>query len=134
MVVIGRGRRRRGHQVEKNRDFEGKAALQLLGLPNEVTASREITKTRPDRLPARATGNSPVGLHSLLCRAVVTAREPITHTLGTGELRIQEPVAAAPPKAAAAPQPAKPAEKRLSRLEQLRLERQQAEAKPEGKP
>lgn len=139
VVVVERGQAADvAIKVEKNRDFEGKAALQLLGLPNEVTSEpREITKDSTEIVfPLKTTGNSPVGLHkSLLCRAVVTAQgEPITHTLGTGELRIQEPVAAAPPKAAAAPQPAKPAEKRLSRLEQLRLERQQAEAKPEGKP
>jgi hypothetical protein len=65
--------------------------------------------------------------------------EPILHTLGTGELRIDTPL---PPKAnppaaaaaapvAAAPMP--PAEKRLSQLEKLRLERQQAKtAKPAG--
>jgi len=60
--------------------------------------------------------------------------EPIVHTLGTGELRIDEPL---PPKAdapvaAAAPAPMPEAapmpEKRLSLLEKLRLERQQAKA------
>ena len=40
---------------------------------------------------------------TLVCRAVVTQNgEPVTHTLGTGELRVDEPL---PPKPAA-PQPA----------------------------
>jgi hypothetical protein len=58
--------------------------------------------------------------------------EPVTHTLGTGELRIDAPLPPkpdAPPAAAAAapmPMPAEAAPmKRLSRLEQLRLEKEQ---------
>jgi hypothetical protein len=67
---------------------------------------------------------------------ITTNGEPIAHTLGTGELRIDTPlppkpnqpaaVAPAPMPVAAAPMP--PAEKRLSRLEKLRLDRQQAKA------
>ena len=58
--------------------------------------------------------------------------EPITHTLGGGELRVDAPLppkAAAPaaPQAAPQPAPAQPApaaeQKRLSRLEKLRLEK-----------
>jgi hypothetical protein len=81
------------------------------------------------------TVNSPVGKHAtVLCVATIVANgEPIVHTLGTGELRIDEPL---PPKAdapvAAAPAPMPEAapmpEKRLSLLEKLRLERQQAKA------
>jgi hypothetical protein len=59
--------------------------------------------------------------------------EPITHTLGTGELRIDKPLppkvaAAPPPTPAPAPQPApaaQPERKVLSRLEQLRLQKTQ---------
>ncbi|MEX0979226.1 MAG: hypothetical protein WDZ48_10255, partial [Pirellulales bacterium] len=84
---------------------------------------------------------SPVGKHAtVICRAVITAAgEPIVHTLGTGELRIDEPLppkpeAAAAPAPAAAPAAAAPMpEKRLSQLEKLRLERQQAKAQGAAK-
>jgi hypothetical protein len=82
-----------------------------------------------------------VGRHAtLICRAVITKNgEPITHTIGTGELRIDQPL---PPKPAAiakpAPKPepkpepaevvAKPQPKPLSRLEKLRQERAAAKA------
>ena len=71
---------------------------------------------------------------SLVCRATVTVNgEPVVYTQGTGELRVDEPLppkvaapAAAPaPSAPAAPQPQAEAPKRLSRLEQLRLQKQQ---------
>jgi hypothetical protein len=122
-------------KVEKRKDFDGPAKIELLGLPNEVTTEpREITKDSTELIfPVKTTGNSPAGRHkTVICRAVITANgEPISHTLGTGELRIDTPL---PPKAnqpAAAPMPAAVAaapapEKRLSPLEKLRLERQQA--------
>ena len=76
----------------------------------------------------------PATYKSLVCRAVVTQEgEPVTHTLGTGELRVDKPlppkVAAPEPQAKPKPKPAAPkppAKKRLSRLEQLRLERLEA--------
>jgi hypothetical protein len=121
-------------QVSKNRDFEGKAAVELLGLPHEVTTEpREITKETTELVfPVKTTANSPAGKHpTLLCRATVTEQgEPIVHMLGTGELRIDTPLppsSEAPPQPAAdtpAPLPEKPPEKRLTRLEQLRLDRQ----------
>jgi hypothetical protein len=125
------------NKVIKRVDFEGAASVQLLGLPNEVTTEpREFTKDTTELVfPVNTTANSPVGKHNtLLCQAVITANgEPITHTLGNGELRIDEPLppkpmetAAAEPKPEAAPTP--PPEKRLSQLEKLRLEREQAKA------
>jgi hypothetical protein len=124
-------------KVEKKKDFEGNAKIELLGLPNEVTTElREINKDATELVfPVKTTANSPAGKHkTVICRAIITAAgEPIVHTLGTGELRIDEPL---PPKpeaaAAAAPAPTPAAapmpEKRLSQLEKLRLERQQAKA------
>jgi hypothetical protein len=131
-------------KVEKKKDFDGPAKIELLGLPNEVTTEpREITKESAELVfPVKTTANSPAGRHkTVICRAVITANgEPIAHTLGTGELRIDTPLppkpnqpaaaAPAPMPVAAAPMP--PAEKRLSRLEKLRLDRQQAKAA--GKP
>jgi hypothetical protein len=124
-------------KVEKRKDFEGPAKIELLGLPNEVTTEpREITKDSTELVfPVKTTANSPAGRHkTVICRAIITANgEPIAHTLGTGELRIDtplppKPAAAAPTPAAVAAAPMPPAEKRLSQLEKLRLERQQAKA------
>jgi hypothetical protein len=125
-------------KVTKAKDFEGAAQVQMLGLPNEVTTDlKEITKETTELVfPVKTTANSPVGKHAtVICLATIVANgEPIVHTLGTGELRIDEPL---PPKAdapvaAAAPAPMPEAapmpEKRLSLLEKLRLERQQAKA------
>jgi hypothetical protein len=123
--------------VTKGKDFAGPAKVELLGLPNEVTS--EPLEFNQDATQVvfklKTTGNSPVGKHpTLLCRAIVTAQdEPITHMLGTGELRIDEPLppkpmetAAAPPMPMPTPMAEKPPEKRLTLLEKLRLERKQA--------
>jgi hypothetical protein len=131
-------------KITKRTDFDGAAQVELLGLPNEVTSEpREITKDSTELVfPVKTTANSPVGKHkTVICRATMTAQgEPIVHTLGTGELRIDEPLPPKPmqaaaepapmPAAAAAPMP--PPEKRLSQLEKLRLERQQAKAARSG--
>jgi hypothetical protein len=90
----------------------------------KVTCSKDA---RPGRYP------------SLLCVSTLMVQgEPVVHTQGTGELRIDAPLppkpmtAAAPPPAAtpaAAPPPMPVAVKRLTRLEQLRLEKEQAAKK-----
>jgi hypothetical protein len=116
-------------------------------LPFEATAEpQEITKDTTElAFKIKTTDKSPVGRHkNLLCSAVVMVDgEPVAHTLGSGELRIDKPL---PPKPAAVakpaqaaptqPQPAvqKPVEKRLSRLELLRLEREKAKQSGEQKP
>jgi hypothetical protein len=125
-------------KVEKRKEFAGPAKIELLGLPNEVTTEpREITKDSTELIfPVKTTANSPAGRHkTVICRATIVAEgEPIVHTLGTGELRIDTPLPPKPAAAAAsAPMPvaapaAPPAEKRLSQLEKLRLDRQQAKA------
>ncbi len=125
--------------VTKNKDFDGPAKVELLGLPNEVTSvPGEINKESKELVfHVKTTGNSPAGKHkTLLSKLIITANgEPITHMIGTGELRVDEPL---PPKAnepavaAATPMPMpaadKPPEKRLTRLEQLRLDREKAKA------
>ena len=123
-------------KVTKNKDFEGEAEVKMLGLPNEVTTGPlKMTKDTTELVfPVSTTANSPVGKHkTVICQATIVAHdEPILHTLGTGELRIDEPLPPKPdaPAVAEAPQPmpeAKPEpEKRLSLLERLRLERKQA--------
>lgn len=111
--------------VEKLKDFDGAARAELVGLPGEVTsAPREFTKDAKEVVfPLQTTTKSPPGRHrTILCRVVIqVAGEPVTHTLGTGDLRILRPAVAeaAAPKPVAKPVP-KPAETRLSRLEELR--------------
>jgi hypothetical protein len=100
-----------------------------------TTEPKEITKDSTELVfRLKTTANSPAGKHpTLICRATVIENgEPITHMLGTGDLRIDTPL---PPKAdapaapaAAAPMPEQPPEKRLTRLEQLRLDREKAKA------
>jgi hypothetical protein len=80
---------------------------------------------------------SPAGVHkNIFCQMVVMQNgEPIVHNLGSSELRIDVPIppkanepakpAAPAAKAAEAPKPA--ADKRLTRLEQLRLEQEERE-------
>jgi hypothetical protein len=112
-----------------------------LGLPaNTSTAPEPLKFTRESAelvFPIKIDQSAKPGVYkTLVCRAVVTHQgEPVTHTLGTGELRIDEPLppkpAAAQPVAEPKPTPTPPpaaAEppKRLSRLEQLRLEKMKA--------
>jgi hypothetical protein len=128
-------------KVEKKKDFEGAAKVDLLGLPNKVAAApMEVNKETPELVfKVKTEKESPAGNHkSLFCQVVVMENgEPIVHSLGGGQLRIDVPL---PPKpntpppmpvaaAPAAPAPAAPAEpaKRLTRLEQLRLEQQERE-------
>lgn len=119
--------------ITHNADFPGNAKLELVGLPAEVTAeAAEINKDAEQAVfKVKTTAKTPAGRHKAIhCRAVVTLNgEPIAHTLGPAELRVDAPL---PPKPTATPAKpaapavaaAKPAAKPLSRLEQLRQERE----------
>lgn len=128
-------------KVEHNIEFEGEAEVQLLGLPAKTSTPPEPVKITKEStamvFPIKVEQDARPGtFKSLVCRAVIMRDgEAITHTMGTGEIRVDKPLppkVAAPqpaaakpdPKVAATPQP-KP-ERRLSRLEQLRLERLKA--------
>jgi len=118
--------------LEKKHDFQGKARLELLGLPPNVTTEpQEVASDATEAFFKLSTNEkSPPGHHkSLRCRTTVTVEgEPVVALAGSGELRIRRPPPEKPaePKKAQ-PQPKKePAEKPLSRLEQLRLKREQA--------
>ena len=126
-------------KVTKLADFAGEAQVTLLGLPNKVTTeAKTITKDTEELVFHLKTDKvSPAGNHpNLVCRAVILKDgEPIVHNLGPGRLRIDVPL---PPKptapankpavapVAATAKPAEGAAKPVSRLEQLRRERQQA--------
>jgi hypothetical protein len=114
--------------------FEGKAKVQVLGLPHKVAAPvLEITKdTKEIAFKVTTDKTSPAGQHrNLFCQLTfVKNGEPIVAYSGGSELRIDVPVVKATPppvpaKAAAAPPPAAP--KRLTRLEQLRKEQEERE-------
>lgn len=125
-------------KVEKKADFEGEAKAELLGLPAETATTPVMFNKDTAELVFKITVNKaarPGKYAQLVCRTTfMQAGEPVAMTVGTGELRVDEPLppkVAAPapmPMPAAQPMPAqpKPAEpKRLTRLEQLRLEREQ---------
>ncbi len=131
-------------KVTTTTPFEGQATAKLMGLPAntsaaDVTCNKESKEfafhvvTRPD---------SPVGIHrNLYCQVIITQNgEPILHNLGSSELRIDPPpppkanAPPPPPMAAAAPPPMGTPAKRLTRLEQLRLEQQQREKQASATP
>jgi len=127
--------------------FEGKAKVRLLGLPAKVTTTDlELTKdTKELVFPITADKTSPAGKHGgIFCQVVIPQNgETITLSTGGTELRIDVPL---PPKVAVVPvatptptpatpppvpNPAQPP-KRLTRLEQLRLEQEEREKATKG--
>ena len=109
--------------ITHNTPFEGSAQAQLLGLPPGVAvAPVEFTKDTAELVFQVTTAKeTPVGSHkTLFCQVNITQNgEPIVGTVGTTELQVNAPpaaAAAATPPAEAAPAAAKP----LSRLQQLR--------------
>lgn len=132
-------------KIQQNTPFVGAAKVHLVGLPPKVTAPEvEITKdTKEIVFKLTVDKTTPAGQHrNIFCQVVVTqSGEPVLHNAGGTELRIDVPL---PPKVAVAPkpstptptpqpvQPAKPPEKRLSRLEKLRLEQQEREKSVRG--
>jgi hypothetical protein len=124
-------------KVEKLADFAGNAKAELVGLPaNTATQPIEFTKDSAELIfKVNATQDARPGRYpSLICVTTFQVEgETVTHTLGTGELRVDAPLPPkpnAPPAAAPTPMPAAPAAqpapmKRLTRLEQLRLEKEQ---------
>ena len=117
--------------LEQLRPFEGPARLRLFGLPPK-TSAEEKTFTREAKevvFQVKTEPDSPTGQHkSLFCSMDLQINgESIQQTITpTGTLRI-DPVPAATvaeAKPAPPPTPAPAAEKRLSRLEQLRRQQQ----------
>jgi len=88
-------------KVEVKKQFEGSALVKLLGLPAGVTADPiEMTKESKELLfHIKTTKKSPPGRHkTLICQfSIIQEAEPIAHTIGRGELRVDKPL---PPKKA----------------------------------
>lgn len=120
--------------VEIARPFEGTADVTLVGLPAGVTCSaptQPITaETTEVIFPVTIAPDARTGSNkTLVCQAVVhTPAGDIPQTVGTGEIQIDAPLPAAAtpaPAAEPAPQPAAEAPpKPLTRIEQLRAERE----------
>ncbi|HUE69764.1 MAG TPA: PPC domain-containing protein [Pirellulaceae bacterium] len=122
-------------KMEKKIDFDGSAKCELVGLPAGATTTPiEFNKDATELIfKVKVAADARPGRYpSLLCVATpIVQGEPVAHTLGTGEIRIDAPLPPKPaaPMAAAAPMPQPaaapmPMAKRLSRLEQLRLEKE----------
>ncbi len=131
-------------KLEHQKPFEGKAKVVLQGLPGLVTAEsteREITRDEKEiQFKVAVDAKTVPGQHkTLFCQVYVPENgETICHNVGLGGILRIDP--APPPKkeAAAASKPGEPSPpasagaKKLSRLEQLRLEAEQ-KAKEEKK-
>ncbi len=129
-------------KVTKAKDYVGPAKVTLIGLPNKVTTEPlDVNKDLAELVfKIKTDKESPAGNHkNLFCQVVVIENgEPILHNLGGGALRIDVPLPpkkdapppmpapVAAPVVAAAPA-APPPMKRLTRLEQLRLEQAERE-------
>ena len=126
-------------KIANAKPFAGSARISLIGLPTKVTTS-ELTITKESKeiaFPIKTEITAPAGIHrNLFCQVVITENgEPIVHNIGATELRIDvplppkkdQPVIAAPPMPKTAPNPMTMPPKRLSRLEQLRIEQEERE-------
>lgn len=122
-----------------NKPFEGTGKVHVVGLPHNVKAPvMDITKeTKEITVKLTTQKDSPPGQHQGIFAQVYIPEqgEQMLHQIGGTVLRIDapqpaKPAAAAPVKVAAAtPAPTAPAktEKKLSRLEKLRLEQAEKE-------
>ena len=128
-------------KIQHNRPFPGAAKVRIVGLPPKVTAPDvEITKDTKEVAFKLATDKtSPPGQHNnVFCQVfIVENGETVLHNVGGTQLRIDVPLPPKPnapppppPMPVAAPKPTdppKPPEKRLTRLEKLRLEQEARE-------
>lgn len=125
-------------KVTVNTPFEGTGKVTLYGLPAKVTSQvLDVTKdTKELVFPIHTEKDAPAGKHGGIFAQVVieTNGERITGNTGGTELRIDVPLppktnAPPPPMPPPTPQPMpnQPPPRRLSRLEQLRLEQQERE-------
>ena len=129
--------------VQILKELKAPAIVTLLGLPHKVTAEplQVTADTKELVFKVKTEADSPEGTHkNIFCQVTVTENnESIVHArVGDSELRIDKPLpmptaaptpAPMPVAAAEVPVPAAPpAEKRLTRLEKLRLDSQKKTA------
>jgi hypothetical protein len=84
--------------IENKTPFEGSAKVELVGLPPGVTSTpQEITKDSKEVMfPLTVAADARVGHHKqLYCQVTITEKdEPVMHTIGVGELRVEAPLPA----------------------------------------
>ncbi len=126
-------------KIANTKPFAGTAKMRLIGLQTKVTTTElDITKdTKEIAFPIKVDPTAPAGIQrNLFCQIVIVENgEPVLHNLGGSELRIDVPLPpkkdAPPPVVAKTPMPTPPPTatppKRLTRLEQLRLEQEERE-------
>jgi hypothetical protein len=126
-------------KIANTKPFAGVAKVKLIGLPAKVTTAAELDITKDTKeipFPIKTEPTAPPGIHrNLFCQITVMENgEPVVHNIGATELRIDvplppkkdQPMVVAQPMPKAKVDPAVPP-KRLSRLEQLRLEQEERE-------
>lgn len=120
--------------MSKRRDIEGDIKVRLVGIPNGVTCDEPQKKVSLDseavQFELKVAKDAKPGTHKTMVLQTLITRdgETMVQTDGTGEIRIDKPlpVKKDPPaekKEATKPKP-KPAAKPLSRLEQLRQQKE----------
>lgn len=120
--------------MTKRRDIEGDIEVRLVGIPNGVTCEEPQKKvelgSEAVQFELKVAADAKPGTHKTMVVQTLITRdgETMVQTDGTGEIRIDKPlpVKTDPPaekKAEAKPKP-KPAAKPLSRLEQLRQQKE----------
>ncbi|MEM9659641.1 MAG: peptidase, partial [Planctomycetota bacterium] len=84
--------------IEKRTPFEGKAEVKLVGLPPGVTTEPTEIDAQSEQavFPLKIAPDARPGRHrQLFCQVVLTeSGEPILHSVGQGELRIDKPAPA----------------------------------------
>jgi len=126
-------------KIANTKPFAGTAKLRLIGLQAKTTTTElDINKdTKEIAFPIKVEPTAPPGIQrNLFCQIVVVENgEQVLHNLGASELRIDVPLPpkkdAPAPVVAKTPMPTPPPTaappKRLTRLEQLRLEQEERE-------
>ena len=134
-------------KVDQKKVFEGEATARVFGLPNKAVAE-SVTfnkETKEVIFKVKTEKDTPVGRHGTVFAQITIPMngEMVVHNVGGTELRIDAPL---PPKVEApkpaapmpvaqavpvapAPMPQAPPMRRLTRLEQLRLDKAKAEGK-----
>lgn len=123
--------------VTKQKDFEGDAAVTLIGLPAKATTEPLTLNKESTQLvfPIKTEVDTPQGNHqNLFCQVQVPeAGTTVLHNIGSGRLQVTPP----PPMPVETPMPEpaaevakveEPPKKPLSRLEQLRQAQKEREA------
>jgi hypothetical protein len=83
-------------KITHSHAYEGAAKVQVVGLPNQVTAPEMELPAGKEELifPVTTTAESPAGTHkNIFCQVVITENgEPVVHQVGSTELQIDKPL------------------------------------------